>query len=274
MLRIQDLSLRIPDGDADRQILRNVCVHADPGEIVGLVGESGSGKSTTAKAAMGLLPDGALTSGRVLVDDEDVLQMDAAALRTLRTRTAAMVFQDPRTTLNPVRTVGDFLTEQLRQLGWKPRDARRRMVELLDAVNVSKPELRMSQYPHELSGGMLQRVVIAAALAIEPRLILADEPTSALDVSTQAEIMALLDRLRREHRFAVLFITHDLHLAAASCDRVYVMYAGEVVEEQPGARLFEGAQHPYTRTLLAAAPDLQDARTLDVASDNGEGSRR
>lgn len=273
MLRIEDLSVALTD-DSGRQLLQRVSVHVELGEIVGLVGESGSGKSTTAKAAMGLFPEGAATSGRVRVGDEDVLRMDAAGLRTLRTRTAAMVFQDPRTTLNPVRTVGDFLVEQLRQRGWKKDRAREHMIELLDAVNVSKPELRMDQYPHELSGGMLQRVVIAAALAIEPKLILADEPTSALDVSTQAEIMALLDRLRREHHFAMLFITHDLHLAAASCDRVYVMYAGEVVEEQPGARLFEGAEHPYTRSLLAAAPDLHGHSTLRSVTDQSEGSRR
>jgi len=273
MLRIEDLSVTLND-DSERQLLQRVSVHVESGEIVGLVGESGSGKSTTAKAAMGLFPEGSVTSGRVWAADDDVLQMDAAGLHALRTRTAAMVFQDPRTTLNPVRTVGDFLTEQLRQRGWKKAEARRRMVELLDAVNVSKPELRMNQYPHELSGGMLQRVVIAAALAIEPQLILADEPTSALDVSTQAEIMALLDHLRHEHQFAMLFITHDLHLAAASCDRVYVMYAGEVVEEQPGVRLFEGAQHPYTRALLAAAPDLHGHSELKPVTDESGGSRR
>lgn len=266
MLRIEDLTLELDDEIAARPILHNVSVNVAPGEVVGLVGESGSGKSTTAKAAMGVLPDGARSTGHVYVGDEDVLAMDAAALRDLRTRSAAMIFQDPRTTLNPVRTVGDFLIEQLAQLGWPRESARERTVELLDAVHVSKPELRMKQFPHELSGGMLQRVVIAAALASEPKLILADEPTSALDVSTQAEIMALLDELRRERHFAMLFITHDLHLAAAACDRVYVLYAGEILEEQPGKELFANARHPYTRGLLGSVPDLHGTRPLKPIS--------
>lgn len=262
MLRIEEFSLELDDENTARPILHNVSVNVAPGEVVGLVGESGSGKSTTAKAAMGALPDGAQSTGHVYVGDEDVLAMDASALRDLRTRSAAMIFQDPRTTLNPVRTVGDFLTEQLAQLGWSPESARGRTLELLDAVHVTKPELRMRQFPHELSGGMLQRVVIAAALASEPRLILADEPTSALDVSTQAEIMALLDELRRDRQFAMLFITHDLHLAAAVCDRVYVLYAGEILEEQPGRDLFTNARHPYTRGLLGSVPDLHGNRPL------------
>lgn len=262
MLSIENFSLVLDDEAIARPILRDVNVTVSPGEVVGLVGESGSGKSTTAKAAVGAIPQRARVTGRVSVGGDDVLAMGEMSLRGLRTRSAAMIFQDPRTTLNPVRTVGDFLTEQLEQLGWSREKARRRTVELLESVHVSKPELRMKQYPHELSGGMLQRVVIAAALASEPKLILADEPTSALDVSTQAEIMALLEELRREHGFAVLFITHDLHLAAAACDRVYVMYAGHIVEEQPGRSLFTNARHPYTRGLLGSVPDLSGDRPL------------
>lgn len=262
MLQIEQFTLELAGEVAARPLIDNINISVGAGEFVGLVGESGSGKSTTAKAAMGLVPDGGRSYGSVRVRGEDVLAMDAAALRELRTRTAAMIFQDPKTTLNPVRTVGDFLIEQLRQAGCSKVTARDRMVELLSAVHVSKPTLRVDQYPHELSGGMLQRVVIAAALAIDPKLILADEPTSALDVSTQAEIMALLAELRAEHDFAMLFITHDLHLAAAVCDRVYVMYAGQVVEEQPGSNLFQNPRHPYTQGLLDSVPDLHGNRVL------------
>ncbi|MGO2862798.1 MAG: ABC transporter ATP-binding protein [Brevibacterium sp.] len=257
MLEMRDFTVRLADESNARPVLDNVNVHVGAGEVVGLVGESGSGKSTIAKAAMGSIPRGARFSGTVTVDGENVFDMEPSALRRLRTRTAAMIFQDPKTTLNPVRTVGDFLQEQLRQIGCPKKLAFERMVALLSAVHVSKPEMRMNQFPHELSGGMLQRVVFAAALAIDPKVILADEPTSALDVSTQAEIMSLLEELRAEHGFSVLFITHDLHLAAAACGRVYVMYAGHIVEEQPGSSLFRSPQHPYTRGLLESVPDLQ-----------------
>lgn len=264
MLAFEDFCLELPGPQAARPVLDSVTMSVGPGEVVGLVGESGSGKSTTAKAAVGLLPDGARTSGSVRVDGRDVLDLDPSGIRDLRTHTAAMIFQDPRTTLNPVRTVGDFLVEQLRQAGQSKGEARERMIDLLSAVHVTKPELRMRQYPHELSGGMLQRVVIAAALASEPALVLADEPTSALDVSTQAETMALLAELRAEREFAMLFITHDLHLAAALCDRVHVMYAGRLVEEQAGATLFTDPRHPYTRGLLGSVPDLHGQRTLQA----------
>lgn len=260
-LEFTEFSVNLATGAA-RPVLAEVSLHVARGEVVGLVGESGSGKSTTAKAALGLVPPGATVSGTVAVDGESVFDLDADAVRRLRTVTAAMVFQDARTALNPVRRVGDFLTEQLEQVGWTRRAATRRMLELLEAVRIPDPERRLRQFPHELSGGMLQRVSVAAALAMEPALLLADEPTSALDVSTQAETMALLGRLQREHRFAMLFITHDLHLATAVCDRVYVMYAGRIVEEQPGATLLARPRHPYTRGLLDSAPALEGTRRL------------
>lgn len=262
MLRIEDFTLELPVEGIARPVLDSVNISVSDGEVVGLVGESGSGKSTTAKAAMGSLPAHARPRGSIHVDDESVLDMGADELRRLRTNSAAMIFQDPRTTLNPVRTVGDFLMEQLRQGGCPKDAARTRMIDLLTAVHVSKANMRMNQYPHELSGGMLQRVVIAAALANDPKLILADEPTSALDVSTQAEIMSLLAQLQSDHNFAMLFITHDLQLAAAVSDRVYVMYAGHVVEEQPGPNLFRDPLHPYTRGLLDSAPELNSDRIL------------
>lgn len=253
LLEIEDLTLRVPG--AARALLQSVSLTVRPGEVVGLVGESGSGKSTTAKAALGLLPAGSRTSGSVHVNGTEVLTLRGEALRTHRARTVAMVHQDPRAALNPVRRIGDFLTER--------GATRERAVELLDTVGLSDPERRVRQRPHELSGGMLQRVVIAGALAAEPSLLLADEATSALDVTTQAEILALLRRLRATRDLGLLFITHDLHLAAAYCDRVYVMYAGRVVEQRSAKALFDTPAHPYTRGLLSCSPTLGDtAHTL------------
>ncbi|MFE6170570.1 ABC transporter ATP-binding protein [Streptomyces sp. NPDC056464] len=258
LLDIQNLTLGLPG--AARPLLADVSLRVGSGETVGLVGESGSGKSTTAKSVLRLLPDQASVAGRVLVDGTDVLSLSGAGLRRHRAGTVAMVHQDPRSALNPVRRVGDFLVERLVRTGGAGvrREARDKAVGLLGAVGLSDPERRFNQRPHEMSGGMLQRVVIAGALAAEPRLLLADESTSALDVTTQAEILALLRTLREQRGLGMLFITHDLQLAAAFCDRVYVMYAGRVLEQQDADRLFGHARHPYTRGLLACSPELGD----------------
>ncbi|WP_055616819.1 ABC transporter ATP-binding protein, partial [Streptomyces phaeochromogenes] len=244
LLSLEDLTVQVP-GTA-RPLLDSVTLTVAEGEVVGLVGESGSGKSTTAKAALGLLPTGADFSGSVRVDGTDVLGLRGEALRAHRADTVAMIHQDPRATLNPVRRIGDFLVER--------GATKERAVQLLAAVGLSDPEQRVRQRPHELSGGMLQRVVIAGALAARPRLLLADEATSALDVTTQAEILAQLRTAREEQGAGLLFITHDLHLAAAYCDRVYVMYAGRVVEERSARALFTTPAHPYTQGLLTCTP--------------------
>ncbi|MCX5010867.1 ABC transporter ATP-binding protein [Streptomyces sp. NBC_00555] len=247
ILEVADLRLALP-GHA-RPVLAGVNLTVRSGETVALVGESGSGKSLTARAALGLLPAGADLSGSVRVAGDDVLTLPADRLRALRSTTASMIFQDPRSAMNPLRRLGDFLTETVR--GTARADG---LPELLDAVGLPSRVLR--QYPHELSGGMLQRVMIAAALLPGPRLLLADEPTTALDTVTQAEIIALLARLRAREGCGLLFVTHDLELAAAISDRVYVMYAGRIVETGPAAALFEHPRHPYTRALLDATPRL------------------
>ncbi|WP_405747135.1 ABC transporter ATP-binding protein [Streptomyces sp. NBC_01525] len=257
VLEIDGLGVRLPDGQAARPILDGVGLRVAPGETVGLVGESGSGKSVACRSVLGLLPPGALTTGQVRVAGRDVLTMSRAELTALRARQVAMVFQDPRASVNPLRRVGDFLTEGLRAAGTSAAAATARAEELLDAVGIRDPRGALRRHPHQFSGGMLQRVVIAAALAAEPALLVADEPTTALDVTTQAEIIAILTRLRAERGTGLLFVTHDLELAAAICDRVYVMYAGRIVETRRTDELFDRPRHPYTAGLLTCAPRIE-----------------
>ncbi|MGW0250514.1 ABC transporter ATP-binding protein [Nocardia goodfellowii] len=256
LLRVRELrvDLSLPSRQR-RPIIRGIDFDLAAGEALGLVGESGSGKSMTARAIIRLLPSNAETHGTVSFDGDLVGAMSKTQLRRLRSRGVAMVFQDPRAHINPVRTVGDFLCEGMvstRGISRKAAWAKART--LLGDVHVADPERRMRQRPYELSGGLLQRVMIAAALAIEPRLILADEPTTALDVTTQEEVMAILDEQRRQRNLALLFITHDLELAAAVCDRTAVMYAGRIIECGSTAAMHSQARHPYTRALLASRP--------------------
>ncbi|MFI8825271.1 ABC transporter ATP-binding protein [Streptomyces sp. NPDC053431] len=253
-LDVQGLRITLP-GTA-RPVLDGVDLHVAAGETVALVGESGSGKTLTSRSALGLLPPGAVVEGRVRVLGHDVLAMRGEQLRALRTDTVAMIFQDPRAALNPLRRIGDFLTESVTLTGRMSRaDAEARAAELLRAVGLDDSALH--KYPGQVSGGMLQRVVIAAALMGDPELLLADEPTTALDVTTQAEVIALLAELRARFRTGLLFVTHDLDLAAAISDRVYVMYAGRIAESGPAEALFARPRHPYTAALLASTPRLE-----------------
>lgn len=256
-LLLQTSALTLRYGSS--QILGGVSITVAAGETVGLVGESGSGKSSTVRAALRLLPPNATVGGSVRINGRDVLGAGERELRRIRADEVGFIQQDPRGALNPVRRIGDSLAERLITVhGRRPTEARRIGLDLLAAVGISRPEQRLRQYPHELSGGMLQRVVIAAALTTQPRLLLADEATSALDVTTQAEVLAILRDQQRERDLGMLFITHDLHLAAAFCDRVYVMLQGMIVEELRGADLFQNAQHPYTRSLLASVPSIRE----------------
>ena len=260
LLQIRDLSLRLP-GRAERPILDQVSLDVAAGEMVGLVGESGSGKSVTARMVLGLSPDGSEVDGSVRVNDLEVLAAARDRLLEMRRTDVSMIFQDPRAGINPIRRVGDFLTESLRlNRKWPAARARAKALELLRAVGLDDAERHVKQYPHELSGGMLQRVMIAGALTVEPKLLLCDEPTTALDVTTQAEILQILKGLQAEREMGVLFITHDLDLAAAVCDRVYVMYAGRIVESAGAGDVFGAPQHPYTAGLLSSTPDLSGER--------------
>jgi peptide/nickel transport system ATP-binding protein len=260
LLEIEGLRVSVPDRGTPRVVVGRVDLSIAAGESVGLVGESGAGKTMTARAVLRLLPPGARVEGSVRFDGRDVLAMPPAELRAYRAGQAAIVFQDPRAHTNPLRTVGDFLTEGLRlNRGLPERASQDRACELLRAVGVDNPRARLSSYPHELSGGLLQRVMIAAALTAEPRLLLADEPTTALDTVTQAEVLAILTELRQRLGLAMLFITHDLELAAASCDRTAVLHSGSIVEVQRSADLHDRPRHPYTARLVGARLSM-DAR--------------
>lgn len=255
LLEISGLTLDLP---GDRRLLSGVGLSVDDGETVGLVGESGSGKSLTARTVLGLLPDRAKTAGSVGLDGVEVLSAKPKELQRLRLTTAAMVFQDPRAGINPVRTIGDHLTEALRLgEGWSTVRARERAVELLESVHLPRPEEHLHQYPHEFSGGMLQRVMIAGALAGSPRLLVCDEPTTALDVTTQAQILRVLAEQREQRAMGMLFITHDLTLASAFCDRVYVLRQGRVEEHGVAARVLRRPTSAYTRRLVDATPTIE-----------------
>jgi oligopeptide/dipeptide ABC transporter ATP-binding protein len=256
LLEAADLTVLLEMNGVRRAVLRDVSLTLRPGEAVGLVGESGSGKSMTARAIGRLLPPGAEMRGSIRFGGTDVGGLAGHDLRRYRSQ-VAMIFQDPRAHVNPVRRIGDFLTEALRTNHAVPRtEARQRAVDMLAQVGIEDGARRLRQYPHQMSGGMLQRIMIAAALLTGPRLLLADEPTTSLDVTTQAEVMAILDGLRRQSGLAMLFITHDLELAAAICDRTAVMYTGQIVEVRASSLLHGDPLHPYTAALAAARPDI------------------
>ena len=224
LLEIRDLRLRLPDS-AGTLLLDGVTLSVDRGETLSLVGESGSGKSLTVRSVLGLLPEGATVSGSILFDGRSIYGMSREQLRTFRQREAAMIFQDPRASINPVRTIGDYLVEGLRiSRGMSTSEATAEATSLLTTVGISRPAERLSQFPHEFSGGMLQRVMIASAIGSGAKLLLADEPTTALDVSIQAEIMGLLAQIQQRLGLAVIFVTHDIDLAVATSNRIDVMY--------------------------------------------------
>jgi oligopeptide/dipeptide ABC transporter ATP-binding protein len=258
LLRIDGLHV----GFGNRAVVRGVDLRIAPGEVVGLVGESGSGKSMTALAIMRLLPPGgAVTSGRVLFRGQDLRERSARELNKLRGSQIGMIFQDPLTALNPAISIGRQLTDTIRT--HKPqgrREAASKAEELLALVGIPYPKQRLLAYPHELSGGMRQRVMIALAVSCNPSLLIADEPTTALDVTVQAQVMDLLDRIRTEFGIAILFISHNLELVAEISTRVTVMYAGRVVESGDVHDLFATPRHPYTRQLLRCLPRLDGSR--------------
>ena len=257
LLEVRGLRVEFPVGGVWLPAVRDLSFTLDRGEALGLVGESGSGKSVTALAILGILPPAArVTGGRAYLRGVDLLALLPQELARRRGHDLSMVFQSPRTALNPIRTVGLQLEDVLvRHTELTRRQARARAVELLGDVQIPDPAGRAGAYPFELSGGMCQRVMIALAVACAPALLIADEPTTGLDVTTQAEILDLLQDLARRHATATVLITHDLGLAAERCDRIVAMHAGHVVEIAPARRLFAGPRHPYTAALVASTPE-------------------
>ncbi|WP_456619291.1 MULTISPECIES: ABC transporter ATP-binding protein [unclassified Bradyrhizobium] len=271
LIDIKDLRIRF-HGDDGRitHAVDSIDLSVANGATLGLVGESGCGKSVTSLAIMGLLPKGsAEVSGTIRFDGFDLLRTSDQTLRDLRGNRLAMIFQEPMTSLNPSLTIGEQIIETiLRHRGGSRRSARDRAIELLRRVHIPSPERRIDEYPHKLSGGMRQRVMIAMALACDPRLLIADEPTTALDVTLQAQILELMRELKAASGAAIILITHDLGVVAEVCDEVAVMYAGEIVERAPVDELFAMPQHPYTVGLLGSIPRL-DHRAEQLATIEG-----
>ncbi|MBV8704681.1 MAG: ABC transporter ATP-binding protein [Acetobacteraceae bacterium] len=258
LLEVRDLTVEFPTRRGVLRALDRVSFSIDSGEVLGVVGESGAGKSLTGAAIIGLLePPGRIADGQVWLHGKRIDDLPARAMRRVRGRQIGAVFQDPLTTLNPLYTVGRQLVETMRtHLMLSEADARRRAVGWLHQVGIPAPERRFDSYPHEFSGGMRQRVVIALALCAEPRLVIADEPTTALDVSIQAQVIALLKDLTRARKAAVMLVTHDMGVIAEAADRVAVMYAGRVAEIGPVREVVQRPAHPYTQGLMGSIPSL------------------
>jgi oligopeptide/dipeptide ABC transporter ATP-binding protein len=262
LLEIDRLSTHYVSAQGKRVVraVDEVSLRVDAGATLGIVGESGSGKTTLALSLLRVLPPAARTvGGRILLDGEDLLAKSEAEMQEIRGRKIAMILQDPMTSLNPLFTIGNQLTEPIRvHERANRRAARRRARELLRAVRIPSPEVRFKQYPHEMSGGMRQRIVGAIGISCGPRLLIADEPTTSLDLTIQAQYLNLLRDLQRAHGVALIFITHNLGIVAKMCDQLAVMYGGRVIEWGPVSRLFNAPAHPYTRALLNAIPRIGD----------------
>ncbi len=259
LLNIKDLSIHYLTEDGDVRAVNNIDLELDAGETLGLVGETGAGKTTTALGIMRLVPNppGEITSGKIEFEGRDLMEIPEEEMRMIRGNKISMIFQDPMTSLNPVMTVGEQIAEVIeihQNIGSK--EAMLKSGEMLEMVGI--PAARANDYPHQFSGGMKQRVVIAISLACNPQLLIADEPTTALDVTIQAQVLDLMRNLKKEFNTAMMLITHDLGVVAEVCDKVAIMYAGEIVEYAPIQQLFENPAHPYTHGLFGSIPNLDD----------------
>ena len=273
VLEVEDIHTRFHTRDGTIYAVNGVGFDLDEGELLGVVGESGCGKSVTMLSMLKLLPmpPAEIVSGRAFLDGKDLMALDAEQLRRVRGAEVGFIFQDPMTSLNPVLTIGYQLMEPLRtHLGMGRSAARRRAVEMLERVGIPSAEDRLSAFPHQFSGGMRQRVMIAIALACNPKLLIADEPTTALDVTIQAQILDLIKELRRQFGIAIIWITHDLGVLAGLADRIVVMYAGQIVERADVGSLYGRPQHPYTRGLLGTLPRLDGTRADRLATIPGQ----
>lgn len=260
VLRVVDLQTHFKTDAGVIPAVDHVDFQVKEGEILGIVGESGCGKSVTSLSIMGLIPmpPGKIAGGNVFLHDEDILSLKEKDMRKIRGKQIAMIFQEPMTSLNPLFTIGNQMMEAVRIHQRIPKqEAQQKVIEMLSLVGLPRPESLLKDYPHQLSGGMRQRVMIAMALICDPEVLIADEPTTALDVTTQAKILKLIKDLNERLKTAVIFITHDLGVVAETCERVVVMYAGQVIEEAPVKELFENPKHPYTQGLIQSVPDIR-----------------
>lgn len=260
LLRVDNLKTNFYIKDKKVEAVRGVSFHVNKGDILGIVGESGSGKSVLMKSVMNILPENAkIEDGKVYFNNIDISSMNKKEMKNIKGKEIAMIFQDPMTALNPLKKVGDHLIEVLiRHKGINKKSAKIIALDILKQVGIQMPEKRINQYPHEFSGGMRQRVLIAMALAYNPRLLIADEPTTALDVTIQAQILQLLKNLKESNDMSVILITHDLGVVASLCNRVVVMYGGLIMEEGLVDEIFYEAKHPYTKALLNSIPKLEE----------------
>lgn len=267
ILEIKNLSVSIGDKVNGFEVVSDVSISVPKGKIIGIVGESGCGKTITALSVMRLLPDppAKITGGEIIFKNRNIMEMNGDDLRNIRGNDISMIFQEPVSSLNPVFTIGEQIAETIRTHDNITRkEERDRVIELLDLVGIPEPERRYSNYPHEMSGGMCQRVMIAMALCCKPDLLIADEPTTALDVTVEAGIIELINNLRNEFGMSVILITHDLGIVSQITDEVYVMYAGRIVEKAKNELLFKNPKHPYTIGLLNSIPDLSDSKNRDL----------
>ncbi|MGG1679814.1 ABC transporter ATP-binding protein [Neobacillus sp. NRS-1170] len=272
LLQVEKLETQFTKDKQKIKILHGVNFHIHQGEVLGLVGESGSGKSITSLSIMKLFKgtSGEINSGRILFNGEDLTNKSETEMRKIRGKQIAMIFQEPMTSLNPVMKIGEQLLEPIRlHLGLEEKKAKEHAVSILKKVGIPRAEEIMNEFPHQLSGGMRQRIMIAMAISCNPQLLIADEPTTALDVTIQAQILDLMKQLQQKEKMSVLLITHDLGVVAEMCERVVVMYAGRVVEEADVFDLFESPKHPYTKGLIASVPKLgQKKEKLDSIKGN------
>ena len=271
LLEVKNLTTNFHIGVGCVQAVRNVSFHLDAGESLGIVGESGSGKSVTMMSIMGLLPDYAdVTADSIRFNDREMTKMSVGEFRKVRGNEIGMIFQDPMTSLNPLYTVENQIAEPLRiHRGMSKAEARKAALELLKRVEIPNPEARLKQYPHELSGGMRQRVMIAAAIACQPKLVIADEPTTALDVTIQAQVLDLLNHLKENSNASIIMITHDLGVIASMCSRILVMYGGIICEQGTVREIFYEPRHPYTWGLLRSIPKMTERKDEKLIPING-----
>ena len=271
LLEVKNLTTNFHIGVGCVQAVRNVSFHLDAGESLGIVGESGSGKSVTMMSIMGLLPDYAdVTADSIRFNDREMTKMSVGEFRKVRGNEIGMIFQDPMTSLNPLYTVENQIAEPLRiHRGMNKAEAHKAALELLKRVEIPNPEARLKQYPHELSGGMRQRVMIAAAIACQPKLVIADEPTTALDVTIQAQVLDLLNHLKESSNASIIMITHDLGVIASMCSRILVMYGGIICEQGTVREIFYEPRHPYTWGLLRSIPKMTERKDEKLIPING-----